>query len=279
MDWSCPESRLGLSKLHGSAILQEGGCLMQLFDLDGKKAVVAGGAGDLGKVVVPGLRDAGVEVAILDKAEDLPEIVRALSLAGLPPVTGVHTDLADRSDLPRGFASALQTLGTVDILVNIQGIQRRFPAEDFPLDAWDEVIEVNLTSVFELCQLAGKVMLSKGHGKIVNFASLNSFTGGITIPAYSASKAGVALLTKALSNDWAAKGITVNAIAPGYMDTKMTAAIKADPVRNPQILSRIPIGRWGTGADLIGPVLFLSSPASDYVTGVVLPVDGGWMGR
>ncbi len=252
---------------------------MRLFDLDGNKAIVAGGAGDLGKVVASGLRDAGVEVAILDKAEDLAEIVQALSLPGQPPVTGVHADLADRSDLPRGFATALQTLGTVDILINIQGIQRRFPAEDFPLDAWDEVIEVNLTSVFELCQLAGKVMLSKGHGKIVNFASLNSFTGGTTIPAYSASKAGVALLTKALSNDWAARGITVNAIAPGYMDTKMTAAIKADPVRNPQILSRIPIGRWGTGADLIGPVLFLSSPASDYVTGVVLPVDGGWMGR
>ncbi len=248
---------------------------MRLFDLTGKKAIVAGGAGDLGRALVAGLRQAGAEIAVLGKHDT----VLALANPNAPCVIGIVADLAERAELARGFDAALASLGTVDILVNAQGIQRRHPAEEFPLAVWDEVIEVNLTSVFELCQLAGRVMLKRGRGKIINLASLNSFTGGITIPAYAASKAGVALLTKALSNEWAGRGVTVNAIAPGYMDTRMTAAIKADPVRNPQSLARIPIGRWGTPEDLIGPLLFLASAASDYVTGDILPVDGGWMGR
>ena len=149
---------------------------------------------------------------------------------------------------------------------------------EFPLEVWDEVIEINLTSVFELCQLGGRVMLLQGHGKIVNLASMQSFNGGFTIPAYAASKAGVAILTKSLSNEWTGKGITVNSIAPGYFDTKMTAGVKQDPVRYQQILARIPAGRWGVPEDLIGPLLFLCSPASDYVSGVVFPVDGGMLG-
>ncbi len=249
------------------------------FDLTGKKAIVGGGAGDLGTAMVAGLRDAGVEVVILDRVENLVSLAESLCVPGKPRVTGISVDLTKRADIPPAFDKSLQVLGGLDIIVNAQGIQRRYPAERFPIEEWDQVLEINLTSIFELCQLAGRVMLKQGHGKIVNIASMNSFTGGITIPAYAASKAGVALLTKALSNEWSGKGITVNAIAPGYMDTKMTAALKADPVRNSQILERIPVGRWGRPQDLVGPLLFLCSPASDYVTGDILPVDGGWMAR
>ncbi len=250
-----------------------------LFDLTGKQAIVAGGAGDLGRTIVVGLRDAGVQVVVLDVVEDVVSWAESLCIPGRPHVTGLRSDLTQRVSLPQVFESAMKVLGTLDILVNAQGIQRRYPAEAFPLEEWDRVIEINLTSIFELCQMAGRVMLKQGKGKIINIASMNSFTGGITIPAYSASKAGVALLTKALANEWSSRGINVNAIAPGYMDTKMTAAIKADPVRNPQILARIPVGRWGRPEDLVGPLLFLASAASDYVTGDVLPVDGGWMAR
>ena len=259
----------------------QGGMLSSsLFDLTGKRALVAGGTGDLGRVMVKGLHDAGVQVVVLGSSEGVDALVASLDAPGKSRVTGVRANLADRTDLAHGFERALQTLdGKLDILVNAQGIQRRYPAEEFPVEVWDQVLEVNLTSVFELCQLAGRVMLKQGRGKIINIASMNSYTGGITIPAYAASKAGVALLTKALCNEWSSKGINVNALAPGYMDTKMTAAIKADPVRNPQILARIPIGRWGTPEDLVGPLLFLASSASDYLTGIILPVDGGWMAR
>lgn len=248
------------------------------FDLTGKKVIFAGGAGDLGRGMVAALRDAGAEIVIIDFAPNLDEIAATLD-AGTGRVSCVHVDLIDRAALKQGFEQALNRLGDVDVLVNSQGIQRRYPCEDFPIEEWDRVIETNLTSVFLLCQLAGRVMLNKGYGKIVNIASLNSFTGGITIPAYASSKGGVALLTKALSNEWAARGVTVNAIAPGYMATKMTEAILNDPVRNPQILARIPVGRWGKPDDLGGPLVFLASSASDYVTGIVMPVDGGWMGR
>jgi len=249
-----------------------------LFSLEGKKAIVAGGAGDLGTPMVAALHDAGVEVAILDVAESLGQVVESLGSRGAPPVHGMHVNLADRESLVRVFGQAVSLLHRVDILVNAQGIQRRFKAEEFPLSAWDEVIEVNLTSVFELCQLAGRHMLEKEYGKIVNIASMQSFNGGYTIAAYAASKAGVAQITKALSNEWAGRGVNVNAIAPGYMDTKMTAAVKGDPVRYPQILARIPAGRWGIPADLCGALLFLASPASDYISGVILPVDGGMLG-
>jgi 2-deoxy-D-gluconate 3-dehydrogenase len=249
-----------------------------MFDISGKKALIAGGAGDLGKAMVAAFRDAGVEIVILDVTRGLEEIAAGLTQAGKPSVRGVQADLADREALERGFREALALLGTVDILVNAQGIQRRFKAEEFPTSAWDEVIELNLTSVFLLCQMAGRVMLAKGKGKIINIASMQSFNGGYTIPAYAASKAGVAQITKAFSNEWAGRGVNVNAIAPGYMDTKMTAAVKADPVRYPQILARIPAGRWGTPEDVCGPLLFLAAPASDYVTGVIFPVDGGMLG-
>lgn len=253
---------------------------MNLFDLLGKKAIVAGGTGDLGKAMVRGLLEAGVEVVILGRGGSLKTALEELRVDFGRDIKGVEVNLADRKSVLTGFNEALAVLGgRLDILVNAQGVQKRFKAENFPIEAWDEIIEVNLTSAFELCQLAGRVMLAQGRGKIVNIASLNSFTGGITIPAYASSKGGMAQLTKALSNEWAARGVNVNAIAPGYMDTKMTAALKADPVRNEQILARIPLGRWGKPEDLVGPLLFLVSSASDYISGDVLPVDGGWMGR
>jgi 2-deoxy-D-gluconate 3-dehydrogenase len=248
------------------------------FDLIGKKAIVAGGAGDLGRAMVEALARAGVEVAVIDVASGLKTWVASLRHPGGIAVHAVHADLTDRADLRRGFDQALKTIGGLEILVNAQGIQRRFPAEDFPLEIWDEVIEINLTSVFSMCQLAGRVMLARGYGKIINIASMQSFTGGFTIPAYAASKAGVAQITKALANEWTGRGVTVNAIAPGYMDTKMTAAVKADPDRFERILARIPAGRWGKPEDLCGPLLFLAAPASDYVSGVILPVDGGMLG-
>ncbi len=186
-------------------------------------------------------------------------------------------DLSDRADLVHGFNRAMEILKDLDILVNCQGIQRRYPPEDFPIETWDEIIEINLTSVFEVCQLAGREMLKRGRGKIINIASMQSFNGGMNIPAYAASKGGVAILTKSLCNAWAKRGINVNAIAPGYFDTKMTAGVKSDPNRYEHILARIPAGRWGDPGDISGPLLFLASPASDYVNGVILPVDGGML--
>ena len=169
------------------------------------------------------------------------------------------------------------TGGKLDILVNCAGIQRRHELEEFPIEDWDEVIEVNLTSCFELCQLAGRIMLKQGKGKIINIASMISFFGGIRIPAYAASKGGIAQLTKSLAVGWAGKGIQVNALAPGYMATDMNTALLEDPVRSSSILSRIPAGRWGVPEDMAGPCVFLASDASDYVNGAVIPVDGAYL--
>jgi len=174
---------------------------------------------------------------------------------------------------------AAEALGGLDILVNNAGVQRRHPAEEFPLDDWDTVLAVNLDAVWILAQAAGRMMLSQGHGKIINIASAMSFLGGVTVPAYAASKGGVAQLTKALSNEWAGRGVNVNAIAPGYMNTEMIAALVGNPQRGPLILARVPAGRWGVPDDLKGMVLFLASAASDYVHGAIIPVDGGFLGR
>jgi 2-deoxy-D-gluconate 3-dehydrogenase len=247
------------------------------FDLSGRKALVCGGAGDLGSAIVSSLHEVGVEVVVLDCITDIEEWVARLNLRQGPLLAAIRVDLTDRNDLVQGFHQGVETLGGLDILVNCQGIQRRYPPEDFPLEIWDEVIEINLTSVFEVCQLAGREMLKKGRGKIINIASMQSFNGGVNIPAYAASKGGVAILTKSFCNAWASQGINVNAIAPGYFDTKMTAGLKADPIRYQQILERIPARRWGTPDDICGPLLFLASPASDYLNGVVLPVDGGML--
>ena len=188
-------------------------------------------------------------------------------------------NLQDRAASDRAIAEAIAAFGQLDILVNNAGTVRRAPAADHGDDDWDLVVEVNLTSVFRLARAAGRHFLAQGRGKIVNIASLLSFQGGITVPGYAAAKGGVAQLTKALANEWAGRGVNVNAIAPGYMVTDNTAALRADPTRYRQILERIPAGRWGDPYDLGGAVVFLSSAASDYVHGHVLTVDGGWMGR
>jgi 2-deoxy-D-gluconate 3-dehydrogenase len=175
---------------------------------------------------------------------------------------------------------AIALLGGLDVVVNNAGTIRRAPAAETRDEDWDAVVEVNLSSVFRLCRAAGAYMLASGRGgRIVNIASLLSFQGGILVPAYAAAKGGLAQLTKALANEWAGKGVTVNAIAPGYMRTDNTAALRADPVRNRQILERIPAGRWGEPEDVVGAAVFLAAPASAYVTGHVLAVDGGWLGR
>jgi 2-deoxy-D-gluconate 3-dehydrogenase len=192
----------------------------------------------------------------------------------------VRGDLADKTVPQQLIAQTLDEFGRLDILINNAGTIRRAPAVDYSEEDWAAVIEVNLSSVFRLSQLAGKHMIETGHGgKIVNIASLLSFQGGITVPAYAASKGGVAQLTKALANEWAKHGINVNAIAPGYMRTDNTAALQADETRNRQILERIPAGRWGEPDDLAGPAVFLSSSASNYLNGHILVVDGGWLGR
>jgi 2-deoxy-D-gluconate 3-dehydrogenase len=194
-------------------------------------------------------------------------------------VHAIQADLANREELAAAFSQAVAKLGgTLDILVNCAGIQRRNPCVEFKIEDWDKVVEVNLTAVFLLCQMAGKIMLNKRKGKIINVASALSFFGGYTVPAYAASKGGVAQITKALSNEWASHGVNVNAIAPGYMDTSLNTALINNPVRNSAILARIPAGRWGAPEDLKGVTIFLASEASNYVSGAVIPVDGGYLG-
>ncbi len=250
-----------------------GATMLTMFDLTDCNALVTGGSGALGRAVAEALRDAGAAVAISGASD------RVKSVAGELGVIALQADLTDRRQRHGLWQEAVAALGRLDILVAAHGLARRFAAEDYPLAEWDEALEVNLTSVFDLCQQAGRPMLARGRGKIILIASMLSFSGGITVPAYAASKGGLAQITKALANEWASRGVNVNAIAPGYFDTPMTAAIRADRERSRQILERIPAGRWGTPADLQGAAVFLASRASDYVHGIVLPVDGGWLAR
>ncbi|MEV6710163.1 SDR family oxidoreductase, partial [Micromonospora wenchangensis] len=192
--------------------------------------------------------------------------------------TALRADLADRAEVRRLVAD-LHALGPVDILVNNGGTIARTPAAEHPDEMWDHVIEVNLTSQFVLSREIGRAMVARGRGKIIFTASLLSFQGGITVPGYAASKSGLAGLTRALANEWAAHGVNVNAVAPGYIATDNTRALREDPERDRAILTRIPAGRWGDATDLAGATVFLAAPASDYVNGIVLPVDGGWLGR
>ncbi|MBY6206653.1 MULTISPECIES: SDR family NAD(P)-dependent oxidoreductase [Halomonas] len=252
---------------------------MTLFDLAGHRALVTGGSRGLGYSMADALLDAGAEVVIIGSHDSVLSSARDLA-RGASTCHGVVADLRSTDERRQGFAAAMDALdGRLDILVNAAGIQSRYPAEEFPLEAFEEVIDVNLTAVFELCQLAGRHMLDQRRGKIINIASLLSFFGGYTVPAYAASKGGVMQLTKALANEWAGRGVNVNAIAPGYMATEMNAALLADHARNTGITERIPAGRWGVGDDMKGPLLFLASTASDYVNGAILPVDGGYLGR
>jgi 2-deoxy-D-gluconate 3-dehydrogenase len=249
------------------------------FDLTGRKAIVTGGSRGLGLGMAEAMMEAGAEVVLVGSSGTVMDATQTMREGG-HACHGAVIDLSDPGARTKGFEAALALLdGRLDILVNAAGVQRRHRSEDFPATDWREVLEVNLTAVFDLCQMAGRVMLAAGHGKIINIASLLSFFGGITVPAYAASKGGVMQLTRALSNEWAGKGINVNAIAPGYMATDMNSALLADEGRNAEILARIPSGRWGRAEDMKGAAVFLASSASDYVNGTVLPVDGGYLGR
>jgi 2-deoxy-D-gluconate 3-dehydrogenase len=244
------------------------------FDLTGRRALVTGGGGGIGRGIAGSLVEAGASVAILGRSESAEQA--ASELGGV----AVRADLNDREALRRGFEEAVAGLEGLDVLVNSHGITSRSKAVDHELADWDEVLEVNLTATFELCQLAGRIMIAQGRGKIVNIASVMSFQGGFRIASYAASKGGVSQLTMALANEWAPHGVNVNAIAPGYVKTALNAPIwRDDPERTQQIDVRIPAGRWGEPADVGGAVVFLASPAADYVHGVTLPVDGGWLSR
>lgn len=247
------------------------------FDLMGRTAAVTGGGRGLGLGISNALLEAGADVIVLGRT-DVPAELAARAAALGRRLLFVALDLADSDAIA---ATAQQVLGEhqVDILVNNAGTQERYPAVDFPLEAWDRVLDINLRAVFQLCQLFSRPMLERGEGKIVNLASLLSFQGGATVPAYAASKGGVAQLTKALCNEWSSRGVNVNAVAPGYMATDMNAALIADPVRMDQLSVRIPAGRWGQPEDIGNVVVFLASPAAAYVHGQVLAVDGGWLAR
>mgnify|MGYP000989367310 CR=1 FL=1 len=252
---------------------------MNLFDLQGKTALVTGGNRGLGSGIAEGLCEAGARVVILSSGDSVFEAAKKFNGRGLD-IQAVKCNLADETSIQAAFSKTLELLGgRVDILVNNAGIQRRHKCEEFPLSDFDEVIKVNLRAVFQLCQLAGREMLKNGGGKIINLASMNTYFGGITIPAYASAKGGIGQLTRALANEWASKGINVNAIAPGYMATEMNIRLIEDPKRSEEILGRIPAGRWGTPEDMKGIAIFLASKASDYLNGAIIPVDGGYLGK
>jgi len=253
--------------------------ILDKFKLDGKVALVTGASSGLGQAIAIALAEAGADIACHARsAGKADETAARIESIGRRTVT-VAGDMADKAAPVRIVEETIAHFGKIDILINNAGTIARAPAVDYLDDAWTSVIEVNLSSVFRLSQAAGRHMIEQGFGKIVNIASLLSFQGGITVPAYTASKSGVAGLTKALANEWAKSGVNINAIAPGYMVTNNTKALRADENRNRQILERIPAGRWGEPDDLAGAAVFLSSAASDYLNGHILVVDGGWMGR
>lgn len=251
--------------------------MLEIFSLKGKVALFTGGSRGLGKAMAIGLAKAGADVAVVGRRAD-PDVIHQIEHCG---VRGrfYEFDLGDIEGITGLVDTVKRDFGHIDILVNNAGVQKRHKAVEFPKADWDFVLNVNMSAVFFLCQEVGRHMLALGQGKIINIASLLSFQGGITVPAYAASKGAVAQLTKALSNEWASQGVNVNCIAPGYMDTEMNVALMADEARSQQIMTRIPAGRWGKPEDMVGAAVYLASSASDYVNGSTLVVDGGWMGR
>jgi 2-deoxy-D-gluconate 3-dehydrogenase len=247
------------------------------FDLSGRVAVVTGANTGIGQGIALALAAAGADIAAVGRtpAQETVEKVRALGRKA----EIISADLSTIEPVNRVVDEAVEKLGGLDILVNNAGIIRRNDSLDFTEEDWDAVVDTNLKSVFFLCQAAGKHMVAQGKGKIINIASMLTFQGGIRVPSYTASKSGIGGLTKLLANEWAAKGINVNAIAPGYIATNNTAALQADENRNRSIMERIPAGRWGDPADMGGAAVFLASSASDYVQGHILAVDGGWLAR
>lgn len=252
--------------------------ILDLFKLDGKNALVTGSQQGLGAGIALALAQAGANVAchgLSPRRNGICDEVRALGRKSFY----IRGDISNAKVCEELVCRTVSEFGSIDILVNNAGIIKRAPAAEFPREYWDQVISVNLSSVFLLTKLAGQQMIKQGKGKIINIASVLSFQGGVFVPSYAAAKSGVAGLTKAFANEWATHGINVNAIAPGYMATDNTAALRADEDRSKGILGRIPVGRWGEACDLMGAAVFLASPASDYVQGHILLVDGGWMAR
>ncbi len=247
------------------------------FDLSGKVAVVTGANTGIGQGVAVALAEAGADIALVARS-DASETVGLIEKAGRRAIT-IKADLSTIEPCELIVDEAASALGGVNILVNNAGIIRRNDAVDFTEDDWDAVVDTNLKTLFFLSQAAGRHMIDNGGGSIINIASMLTFQGGIRVASYTASKSGVGGLTKLLANEWAAKGIRVNAIAPGYIATNNTAALQADETRNRQILERIPAGRWGEPGDLGGAAVFLASDAACYVQGHVLAVDGGWLAR
>jgi len=248
-----------------------------MFDLSGKVAVVTGANTGIGQAIALALAEAGADLAAVGRTPAAETIAQARALGRKAEM--VSADLSTIEPVGRVVEEVIARLGRLDILVNNAGIIRRADAVDFSEADWDAVIDTNLKSVFFLCQAAGRHMIAQGSGKIINIASMLTFQGGIRVPSYTASKSGVGGLTKLLANEWAAKGVQVNAIAPGYIATNNTAALQADEARNRAILERIPAARWGDPADLGGAAIFLASAASNYVNGHILAVDGGWLAR
>ena len=248
------------------------------FRLDGQVAVVTGANRGLGAAMAAALGEAGADLALARRSDSVSETDNAACSLGRK-VLSIRADVENAADRERLIETCLANFGRLDILVNNAGITARHNAEDFPLEDWTHVVDTNAKAVFHLCQLAGRHMLERGSGKIVNIASLLAFSGGILASAYAASKGAVVQLTKALANEWAGRGVNVNAIAPGYFRTRMGEPLYSDRQRMPQLLHRIPAGRIGEACELKGAIVFLASRASSYVHGHVLVVDGGWMGR
>lgn len=254
--------------------------ILETFRLDGKVALVTGASQGLGQAMAIGLAEAGADIAGLDRTPDCADTCDKVQALGRR-FMNISCDLYETpaKDLVNITEGIVSELGRLDILINNAGIIRRAPALEYSEEDWDAVVQINQKALFFLCQAAAKIMVQNGGGKIINVASLLSYQGGILVPAYTASKSAVMGLTRALANEWSTQGINVNAIAPGYMATENTSALRADKARNKAILERIPVGRWGTPEDLQGIAVFLASSASDYLHGAIIPVDGGWLAR
>jgi 2-deoxy-D-gluconate 3-dehydrogenase len=253
--------------------------ILDEFRLDGRVALVTGGNRGLGQGCALALAEAGADIALLGRTEPVATAERILALGRRVVYLPCDLSSTDSDELSAVIDRVRTELGGLDVVVNNAGIIRRAPAVDVSASDWDDVITVNLDAVFQLCQAAGRVLIAQGGGKLINIASMLSYQGGIGVPAYTAAKHAVVGLTKALANEWAGHGVNVNAIAPGYMVTDNTRALREDPRRATAILDRIPAGRWGTPDDLRGAVVFLASDLARYVHGAVIPVDGGWLAR
>ncbi|MBW2082415.1 MAG: SDR family oxidoreductase [Deltaproteobacteria bacterium] len=249
--------------------------VLDKFRLDHQVAVVTGGTKGIGRAIAFALAEAGADIAVVSRRPNA-EVEKYITDLGRR-FLHYPADLTKRNQTKTVVPAIMNQMGDINILVNNAGICPRAAAEDFPEEYWDATLEIDLSAPFILSQAAGRIMLKKERGKIINIASVLSFQGGLNIPAYTAAKHGVAGLTKALANNWAAKGINVNAIAPGYFDTELIEDLKKDPERSKSLLSRVPVGRWGKSEDIAGVAVFLASAASDFLHGVILPVDGGWL--